>query len=568
MLYVAPLWLALAGCAPDGPAPPVTLTLVAMNDFHGALYETPIRKVEGRAHGGLPWLVSAVQALRAEDPDLLVFDGGDLFQGSWPVNASKGMGSIEALNMVGLDAAAVGNHEFDYGGIEGGHPLRGALERAAKAADFAWLTANVRTQDGERWQPEGIAPWTVLERKGVKIGVFGLTTVDTPETTLKKNVADLSFTDPAIAAEEAIAALRAEGAQVIVGLGHVTGSCDPPDYGTPPPPGDPGGELGKLLDALEPGSIDVFVAGHMHTLMAHRWRNTIVLEARSRGHALNRVHLVVGPDGVDREASTIDTPWMLEHDAVDPGCTDSPFPTAALDVGGRSLTPSPPALDLIERLEADAGSLCDPAGCMATALSRSRGGESGVGDFVADALLAAFPTADVAVQNSGGLRADLPAGPLIREHLQQVMPFENRLLMVEMTGTQLRRMFRLGSSGGHGILQVAGATYRFDPERTTGDDLDGDGAVAAWERDRLCEVQVAGAPLEPERTYRVITSDFLYGGGDHMGPAYADTEVIEQGPLLRDALVAYLEEQEACVGSASALPDPDKPRIELGPCEP
>ena len=126
--------LALSGCKKSGPvAPdpsaPRVLHIVAMNDFHGGLYEKPKYKSPDRALGGLPWLASAVDALREEHPDLLLLDGGDVFQGSWPVNATKGRGAVEAFNLLGVDAAAVGNHEFDYGGLEGEHPLRGALER-------------------------------------------------------------------------------------------------------------------------------------------------------------------------------------------------------------------------------------------------------------------------------------------------------------------------------------------------------------------------------------------------------------------------------------------------------
>src|SRR6187399_422457 len=99
---------ALVACKPPA-APvddtPVTLRIVAMNDFHGGLYEESVKGVDGVA-GGLPWLHGAVQALRAEDPDLVLLDGGDAFQGSWPVNATKGRGSVLALNLIGVDAAA------------------------------------------------------------------------------------------------------------------------------------------------------------------------------------------------------------------------------------------------------------------------------------------------------------------------------------------------------------------------------------------------------------------------------------------------------------------------------
>lgn len=239
---------------------------------------------------------------------------------------------------------------------------------------------------------------------------------------------------------------------------------------------------------------------------------------------------------------------------------------APLDVGGRTITPSAEAVQLIDELEARTGTLCEPVGCAAAAASRDRNMESPVGDLVADALLAAFPEADLAVQNSGGLRADMPAGKLRLEHLHAVMPFENRTVLVEMSGEQVLRMLRIGSSGGHGVLQIAGASYAFDPALTSGTDLDADGAVADWERERLCSASDDGAPIDPKRVYKVATTDFLHSGGDHLGSAFAGTRVLAEGPLLRDALVTHVRGYgEACV-PAGAPPARSGARIVVGAC--
>lgn len=540
------------------PPPTRTLHIAALNDFHGALYELGAYKNPELAYGGLPWLVSAVEALRAEHPDLLVLDGGDVFQGSWPVNATKGRGAVQAFNLLKVDAAAVGNHEFDYGGLPGEHPLRGALEVGGRLAEYAWLSANIDDTEG-RWQPEGFAPWTIIERSGVKVGVIGLSTQDTPQTTLYANVADLTFKDVVETVRTEVPAMREAGAEVIIGVGHLTGSCKPQSYESISGECTPDGEVGRLLTELEPGTLDVLIAGHAHTLLHHRVGDTFVLEQRAKGHALGRLDLVVGPDGVDVEASKLHDPWFLSHDPVDPGCEDRPFPTEPLEVGGRSLTPSTEALALIDALEQEAGSLCDRVGCAESALGRSRASQSQVGDLVADIMLAAMD-ADLAVTNSGGLRADLPSGDLRREHLQAVMPFDNRLVVVEMTGEQLELMFRIGSSGAHGILQVSGASYAFDPEIDQGDDIDGNGEVEPWEHDRLCDVEVDGEKLDPEATYRVITTDFLHGGGDHLGPALTELKVLEEGPLLREAMNTWFEAQDTCYVPSDAV------RIQIGSC--
>jgi len=563
------LFLLLIGCPkPTTPAPaPVpavrTVHIAALNDFHGALYEQPKRKEPTRAYGGLPWLASAVDSLREEHPDLLLLDGGDIFQGSWPVNATKGRGAVQAYNLLGVDVAAVGNHEFDYGGIEGGHPLRGALEAGGKLAEYDWVTANIDQEDGSPWSPEGFSEWVIVERSGVKIGVFGLSTQDTPQTTLFENVADLSFQDVVETARTTVPQLREAGAEVIVAVGHLTGQCKPTSWTTVPEDCSPDDEIGRLLTELPPGTIDVMIMGHAHTLLHHRVGDTFVLEQRAKGNAIGRLDLVVRPDGVDLDASTLHKAWFLEHDAVDPGCEDTPFPVEPLDVGGRSLAPHPEALALVDALEEEAGSLCDKVGCTTAPLGRDRQSESAVGDFVASTMLDAFPEADLALTNSGGLRDNLPEGEILREDLQAVMPFDNRLLLIEMSGAQLDQLLRLGTSGRHGILQVAGASFGFDPDLEQGTDIDGNGEVETWEHDRLCHsaTRIGGEPLDPERSYKVVTTDFLFKGGDHLGPAFEGLKPSAEGPLLRDAMNTWFEALDTC------YEPPTDERITIGACK-
>jgi 5'-nucleotidase len=555
---VLSLILTLACKHTPAPTPqPVVLPIAALNDWHGGLYEEPVRGEEGRVAGGLPWLVGTMDALRAQHPDLVVLDGGDIFQGAWPVNASKGAGAVAAYGLLGVDAAAVGNHEFDYGGSPT-HPLRGALMDAAAHAPFSWLTANITEADGTPWAPPGIAAAAIIERDGVRLGVIGLTTTETPQTTLPGNVADLRFTDPVQAIRDALPALQ--GVDAVAVVGHLTGSCSPPDLLTPEPGCRPDGEIGRILDELPPGTVDVMVLGHAHTLLSGRVDDTFLLESRDRGQLIGRLDLVIGPDGVDPDASILHPPIHTAHAPSEPGCEGGAFNNAPQVIGGMTVTPSTRALALVRSLEEQAGSLCDELGCVTQPLTRSRTASSAVGALAADAMLAAFPDADLALQNSGGLRSDIAAGTLRRADLQAVMPFDNRLLLVELTGDQLALLLRIGSSGAHGILQIAGGRYGLDPARTGGDDIDGDGAIADWEQDRLCFVEVGGQPVQPDRTYAVVTTDFLYAGGDHLGPALTGAPISQQGPLLREALFEHAAAQTACIA-----PDPT-PRVILGAC--
>ncbi|MEN0063676.1 MAG: bifunctional UDP-sugar hydrolase/5'-nucleotidase [Myxococcota bacterium] len=544
--------------------PPTTLRIVALNDFHGALYERAPGVRSPEAQGGLPFLVSAVEWLRQQNAELIVLDGGDQFQGSWPVNQSRGRGSVQAMNLLGLDAAAIGNHEFDYGGDPDGDSLRGAFLSAADQANYPFLAANIR-QGGAPWLPDGVQRFVVLERNGLRIGVVGLSTTETPTTTKPANVADLTFEDPVKAVRDLMPELEASNLDVTVLVGHLTGACSPAGTFDVGRPCTPDGEIGRLLTELPEGTFDVMVLGHAHTLLSHRVGQTFLLEQRDKGRALGVLDLVVTPEGVDVEASH---PWLwpLTHLPADPGCSGKPFPDYEFVVGGVPLMPSKSALALIEELEAASGSLCEPVTCAKQPIKRARKGESALGNWATDAMLAAFPGADLAIQNAGGLRANLPEGEVRREHIHAMMPFENRTLLVEMTGAQVRTLLRIGSSGQHGLLQVAGARYRFDPQQTEGSDLDGDGAVADWERERLCEeVQIGGAPLEDEKTYRVVTNDFLFAGGDHLGPAFEGARIVDEGPSLRDVFDGAAAKVDGCLDPAK-LKRASQPRIQRGTC--
>ena len=476
------------------------LHIAAINDFHGAFFESPHPEDRELAIGGLPWIAGTLKAMRRDHPDLLLLDGGDLFQGSWPVNATQGQAMVDAFHLLGVDATCVGNHEFDYGPLADGesHPLRGALMSAAAAARFHWLSANVMERDeaGEAtqpWSPPGITPTAIIERSGIRIGLIGLSTQDTPATTLAAHVADLVFTDPVEAVRAVAPRLRAQGAEVIIVLAHITGKCAPPSHFSPPDAGcRPSGEMGRLLTELPRGPIDVLVGGHAHTLLAQRIGDTFVLENRAKGEAIGRLDLVVGASGVDADASVLHPPVPIVHPPTDSGCAGRESGDVEARIGRWNISPDPEAAALIARVEEKTGSLCERVGCADGDLLRDRMAESPLGSLVADAMRRAFPDADIFITNAGGLRADLHAGDVLREHVHAVMPFENRVRLLRMPGTSLRRFLEIGTSGAHGLLQLSGGTVHLDPSLQTGRDLDGDGGIASWERLRLCGASVGG----------------------------------------------------------------------------
>ncbi len=502
------------GAAPESEDALRHLTVLATNDFHGAFHEE--RLDDGSAVGGAAALAAAIEGVRGEvgrDRVLLV-DGGDLFQGTPLVNATRGLASVELFGKLGYDAVAVGNHEFDYRGPVG--DLQGPLKAAAAAAAFPFLTGNtVDAASGKAFEAPGIRRTVLLERGGIRIGLMGLTTATTPTTTHPKNVTNLRFEPVHEVAIELAAELRSAGAEVVIALAHVTGSCE--EGRTPGIPDPPRctllpSEL-KQLVMLPEGTLDVVVAGHQNQWIHHRYGSTYVLEQGFNGRALGRLDLVVGPDGVDLAASKVHPPIDVKHAPREPLCGDL-GPEGSTKRGEFG-----PIDEWLGAREAEVSlGRCKRVGCLARPLQRSRESQSGAGTLVAESLLEAWP-ADVALQNAGGLRTDLPAGPVRAPDLFRFLPFENTVVRMDLTGAQLRRILQTGTDAKAARIQIAGMSYGWDPER---------------KGDRLCWVRVGDEPLDVERRYTVLMNDYMASGGLDL-PGIARIPV-EEGPRLRDVV--------------------------------
>jgi 2',3'-cyclic-nucleotide 2'-phosphodiesterase (5'-nucleotidase family) len=160
-----------------------------------------------------------------------------------------------------------------------------------------------------------------------------------------------------------------------------------------------------------------------------------------------------------------------------------------------------------------------------TDLVRNSRGESNLGDLVADAMRTAAG-ADIAFTNSGGLRTDIPRGPVTLEQLYTLLPFDNVLVSMDLTGRQVLQVLEESARGLHGILQVSGIRVTGDAERPPGQ--------------RIVRVEVGGRPLLPGKTYRVVINDFLAAGGDAF-TVFKEGRAIRYGDDLRDAVSAYLK---------------------------
>ena len=558
-LLIAAQLLALLGCqtaTPAGPrsnaasAAPLPLTILGTNDWHGWAQPHQARAADGSAvdEGGLALYASVVKLLRAETGGrLLVVDAGDIFQGTLVSNLSEGAVMVDAFNALGMDAVAVGNHEFDYGPVgpavvpttSSEDPV-GALKARIAQAHFPFLAANVVDADtglAPAWLGSGTA---MRDVGGIRVGIIGLATPETPRTTNPINVAGLRFLPLAPAAKAAAERLRAQGAEVVVVVAHAGGRCDDlrdPNDGTHCHPGE---EIFAMLDQLPRGTVDAVVAGHTHRAVGHFVNGTPVIETSALGRSFGLISLQLDP--VTRKpipsATHIEAEVHLCERVVegttkcDPTVLASGKPLVPATYHGHPLRRDPemeallaPALASVAAAQAKSVGVEVPV-----TLRRDSTGESSLGDATSDALRQ-MEGADVAILNSGGLRADLTAGPLTYGHLYETFPFDNMVATLRLTASELRGLLKAIVAHGR-VPQQSGLRL----------------AVGACPSGlEVMELTLAdGTPLVDGRLYRVVLPDYLARGGDglepFMGAVPAERrDMGERRPLnLRDALAAYL----------------------------
>jgi 5'-nucleotidase len=538
--------LALAAWQPGSdarqPAPRATLSVVGTNDLHGGVVSR-----DGR--GGLALLGGYLRNLRkvraADGGAVLLIDGGDMFQGTLESNLGEGAAVVAAYNQLGYAAATVGNHEFDFGPVgpaaipaQAGEDPRGALKARAAEAKFPFLAANLIDEaTGRPVEWPNVRPSVTLQAAGLTVGIIGVMTSEALSATIAANVRGLKVAPlaPTIAAEAA--RLRAAGTAVVIVTAHAGGRCTdlskPADLSSC----DPASEIVAVARGLPPGSIDAIVAGHTHAAMAHEVQGIAIIESYAGGRSFGRVDLVV-----DRESRTIVEKRIFQPRDL---CAREDPKTGACDTGAiasaGSVEPQyegvPVAPDaaiakvLAPALERVSAVKARPLGVfLETPIRRTAGGQYPLGNLFTDALRTSVPGADVALHNvSGGLRADLPRGPLVYGSVYEVMPFDNKVVSLRLTGAQLRSVFAGTIQTSRRVFGISGIRLR---AQCTGSTLD------------VTMLRPSGQPIKDDESLVLAVSDFLATGGDGLlapvippgGFTFPD-----EAPLARDALAEHLQ---------------------------
>ncbi|MEZ0172157.1 bifunctional UDP-sugar hydrolase/5'-nucleotidase [Microvirga sp. TS319] len=410
-----------------------------------------------KGRGGFAKLATVIKEEKAKGNAFFVH-AGDTLSPSLLSGFDKGAHIIDILNHMGVDAMVPGNHEFDLGPE--------AFRARMAEAKFDVLATNIIDGNG---LPANTKPDKMVDVQGIKVGFFGLTTEETP---IASSPGDIKFASTIDTARAKAKELREKGADIIVAVAHTPLEVD-------------------MIVARSAG-VDVIISGHDEHLLAFYDGKVVLSESESQGNYINVIELAVTKATKDGKTSVAWTPKFRIVDSADV----KPDPEIEAVVKGYEDK-------LSKELDVEVGMTETP---LDSRRATVRGGEAAMGNLIADALRASVG-ADVAITNGGGIRADkqYTAGQkLTRRDILAEMPFGNTTVLIEVKGEQIKAALENGVSqvrelGGR-FPQVSGIVAEVDLKEPVGS--------------RVKSVKINGEPLDPARTYKLATNDFMARGGD------------------------------------------------------
>ena len=438
-----------------------SITVLYTNDEHG--WMEGMNENQGAANLYQLW---QDQEGYSEAGAFLVLSGGDNWTGPAISTWVNGESMVEVMNAMHYDASAIGNHEFDFG--------LDALQARTSEANFPYLSANTRWQnDGRVPQNLGILPYTITEVDGISIGIIGLTTLDTPYTTNPVNVSELAFINYETAVRETMPAITDTDLQFIIA--HVCMQ-----------------EMESLLLSIRDLGIDMAGGGHCNELVAKKVSDTILLGGGFHFTSYARVSFTV-----DRDTSEI---------------ISTDFATTR----NRDAQASHVIADIVAKWSSESAEILQEV----LGWNPSRLPQGIVLDqVIIDSWLEAYPDADVAVTNRGGIRTALPEGEVTVSDVVNILPFDNTIIAARVSGRVIAQALE---DGGRPV--VAGIRKR----------------EGRWEFTKN------GEQLLNNQEYTLLLNSFMYAGGDNFSAiAEADPNAFDTGVNYRQPFVDWLRQTES-----------------------
>lgn len=469
------------------------ITILHTNDFHSAFDPIPAYWLEGSPKlGGAAHLSTLIKQLRDKEDTVFLFDSGDMFTGML-ANLTQGEALMEMMMTMEYDAFGIGNHEFDYG-IE-------AFKRGIHRVSFPVLGANIfYKESGQLFSRAS----TILERDGIRLGVIGIIGLDARSVILPSYVEALDFRDPIPYVRNEVEELRSL-VDVIVVLTHQgkTGPMQTDAEHRPEVQRDFEEDI-KLAGAVE--GIDVIVSGHAHRGIevpyVHPKTGTIIVQTYGYGTRLGYLKLFFDGERITRHEGKL------------------------LKVWSDKLKPDPLVEKKISYYKEKVDHIIgEVVGYSDIRLVRDYVAESSLGNFAAD-VIREVTGSEIAFQNAGGLRADLPEGPVTKGNILDAFPFHNTLVSTTMNGRQVKTILEQGLSMERGMIQVSGIKAVYDLKRPI--------------NNRLLSVEINGKPLGMKKKYKVGTQSFLAQGGD-LYDTFLEGEYQDRKVNFSEEIINYLK---------------------------
>ncbi len=513
----------LGGAAPDDGV--LELDILYTSDIHGHIARDEATFLNPNFPpplGGAATATAYIEKARAEAAaagrPLVLFDSGDLFQGTPVGMRTKGTAVVEWMNDVDYTAAALGNHDFDLGWEN--------TERLVDLAEFPLMALNLySTETGKRlpWAGEPL----ILDADGIKIGVLGYCTETTANISFKKNVEGIDFRPMHEVIPDDVREVREAGADLVFVLTHA---------GLPYKP-ERDNEYRRMMERVAEGGlphwgmnamelaysmkgIDAIFGGHTHQGYDQPWEDpkthTLVFEPYANGSSIGHITMKI-----DKATKTL----IGYETHADRGALISLFE--------EEIWPDEFMAEAIAAKVAVAEKGLDQQiGRTDVLLQRGSPNNALMGFVVADAYRVVL-NADFAFQNTGGVRADISPGPITERDLIGVSPFGNQMVIVEMKGKLLKDVLEDKLQGRAGGIFISGGKVKYDLSRPDGD--------------RIVDFTIGGQPFDPDKTYKVAMTNYLAEGNSGMWrlrDALESEDLLYTGYTDLDVLRDYIRDKK------------------------
>lgn len=497
------------------------LTILHTNDTHGhpvAFFEYPAPNI-----GGMPARATLVNQIRTEEENVLVLDAGDVLTGRPESNFFNAEPDIVGMNYIDYDAMTIGNHEFDNG--------MDNLRKLKAIAKFPFLSANIFTKGGE----PVFTAFKIFYMNGYKVAVFGLTTHETPEVTMPEYVKNLEFRNPVEIAKKLVPALENK-ADVIIALTHL---------GFYPDNENMMSYEGDVTLLKEVPEIDIVIGGHSHTFTEQPKlvNETIFNSAGQWGMYLGRVDISLVDDEIKYEGGRNipinhkkrikpgqeiplpdKTEWIIGDD---PEETRFQYIEEPIDEDGELKK------TLQEYVEKVDDVLNTPITTAVSTFSdeMNRKDDNALCNMLTDAMRIEAGI-DIFFQNGGGVRASIPEGTVQKRTIYEVLPFDNTVQTMDMTGAEVMEVLNYAATVPNGkgaFLQVSGLMFTLNYETQKAENV------------KLSD----GTELDMDATYEVGTNSFMKSGGDGYNMFEDNLKNFYETSLYqRDMVISYLEDKK------------------------